>query len=92
MDELPHMPGMSGSPEITSDICKTKLAETFQTKTREEWAKIFDGSDACVTPILELNEAPEHPHNKERQSFVMDPDGDYSPVRQKTTMYYIYQL
>ena len=89
MEELPHMPGMSGSPELTSDVCKAKLAETFQTKTRDEWAKIFDGSDACVAPILELNEAPEHAHNKARQSFVMDPDGEFSPVTQRINVYYI---
>ena len=74
------MPGMSGSDDITSDDCKVKLANVFQTKTRDEWTKIFDGSDACVTPILELDEAPKHEHNKERRSFVKDIDGDFSPV------------
>ena len=79
MEELPHMPEMVGS-ELTSDDCKAKLAEVFRKKTRDEWAKIFDGSDACVTPILELEEAPEHAHNKERGSFILGPDGEYSPV------------
>ena len=74
------MPGMGGSDELTSDDCKAKLAEVFRRKTRDEWAQIFDGTDACVTPILELSEAPEHAHNKDRHSFVMDPDGDFSPV------------
>lgn len=80
MEELPHMPGMGGSNNITTDDCKAKLAKVFRTKTRDEWGKIFDGSDACVTPILELEEAPEHAHNKERHSFVTGPDGELSPV------------
>ena len=80
MDELPHMPGMSGSPDITSEVCKARMAEKFLSKTRDEWVDIFDGSDACVTPILELNEAADHPHNKERESFVTDLEGDVSPV------------
>ena len=80
MEELPHMPGMGESDNLTSDNCKAKLKEVFRTKTRDEWGKIFDGSDACVTPILELEEAPEHPHNKERGSFILGPDGEYSPV------------
>ena len=80
MDELPHMPEMSGSPDITSAVCKARMAEKFLSKTRDEWVDIFDGSDACVTPILELNEAADHPHNKERESFVTDLEGDVSPV------------
>ena len=79
-DELPHMPGMGGST-MTSDDCKAKLAGKFKEKTQDEWIKIFEGSDACVTPIMELDEAVEHPHNKDRQSFVKDLNGDYSPVR-----------
>jgi len=79
MEELPHMPEMVGS-DLTSDDCKAKLAEVFRKKTRDEWAKIFDGTDACVTPILELEEAPEQAHNKERGSFILGPDGEYSPV------------
>ena len=74
------MPGMGGSNSITSDDCKAKLAKAFSQKSRDEWAIIFDGSDACVTPIMELNEAVDHIHNKDRQSFVKDIDGDFSPV------------
>ena len=65
-----------------SDDLKIKLANVFKTKTRDEWSEIFDGSDACVTPVLELNEAPEHPHNKARESFVKNHAGDMmAPVR-----------
>ena len=43
-----------------------RFAETFRTKTREEWEAIFAGRDACVSPVLELDEVETHPHNKER--------------------------
>ena len=49
---------------------RNKIAQTFATKTRAEWTKVFDGKDACVTPVLTIWEAPDHPHNKERQYFV----------------------
>jgi len=41
----------------------------FATRTRDEWMLKFDGSDACVAPVLDFNEAPLHPHNKERVVF-----------------------
>ena len=69
-DELPQLLG----PD--SDNLKIKLASVFKSKTRNEWAEIFDGSDACVTPVLELEEAPQHPHNKARESFVKNHTGD----------------
>ena len=47
-----------------------KIAETFKKKTREEWTNIFDGTDACVAPILNLSEAPNHPHLKSRNTFL----------------------
>ncbi len=50
------------------------LAETFATKTRDEWAAIFEPLDACVAPVLTLAEAPTHPHNVARGSFT--PVGD----------------
>lgn len=42
------------------------LENIFKTKTRDAWAKVFDGTDACVTPVLTYEEAPDHPHNKAR--------------------------
>jgi alpha-methylacyl-CoA racemase len=49
---------------------KAELAIVFRTRTRDEWCAIFDGVDACVTPVLSPAEAPNHPHNKARESFV----------------------
>ncbi|MBU2980245.1 CoA transferase [Lentibacter algarum] len=44
-------------------------AEVFKSRTRDEWAVIFDGSDACVSPVLTWSEAPEHAHMKARGVF-----------------------
>jgi alpha-methylacyl-CoA racemase len=55
-------------------LLKLELGVIFKTKTCDEWCAIFDGSDACVTPVLTLAEAAEHPHNRARQAFV-DVDG-----------------
>ena len=46
------------------------FAEVFRSRTRAEWEKVFDGTDACVTPILSFAEARQHPHNVERGTFV----------------------
>jgi alpha-methylacyl-CoA racemase len=46
------------------------LSDAFATRTRDEWAAIFAPLDACVAPVLSLAEAPTHPHNAERGSFV----------------------
>lgn len=46
------------------------LARSFKGRTRDEWACIFEGSDACVSPVLTPWEAPQHPHNVARRSFV----------------------
>ena len=59
-------------PELKS-IIRKKIKE----KTRDEWADIFDGSDACVAPVLSLSEAQRHHHMKARNSFV-EVDGVYS--------------
>lgn len=49
---------------------KARFAEIIAGRTRDEWAEIFDGTDACVAPVLSLTEAPEHPHNVARGGFV----------------------
>lgn len=46
------------------------LAERFRSKTRDEWTAVFAGTDACVTPVLSMAEAPAHPHNRQRSTFV----------------------
>lgn len=49
---------------------KARLAEVFKTAPRDEWVRRFDGVDACVTPVLDWDEALVHPHNQARGSFV----------------------
>ena len=50
--------------------CKRKVAEIFKGKTRDEWCEIMEGSDVCFGPVLSLDEAPKHPHNAARKTFV----------------------
>ncbi len=49
---------------------REKLAAIFRTKTRAEWCALLEGTDACVAPVLDMDEAPGHPHNQARGTFV----------------------
>lgn len=49
---------------------KEVLADRFAQKTRAEWDEIFEGSDACYAPVLEVDEAIAHPHNAARGTFI----------------------
>jgi alpha-methylacyl-CoA racemase len=49
---------------------KEELAQVFQSRPRDAWCELFAGSDACVAPVLDLEEAPRHPHNVARGAFV----------------------
>lgn len=49
---------------------KIKLEALFKTKTRDAWCAIMEGTDICFAPVLSLDEAPEHPHNQARKTFV----------------------
>ena len=46
------------------------IAARIRQKTRDEWTHLFEATDACVAPVLSLTEAPEHPHNRARQTHV----------------------
>ena len=56
-----------------------KLAVVFAARTRAEWCAILEGTDVCFAPVLDLDEAPAHPHNRARQTFV-DQDGITQPA------------
>jgi alpha-methylacyl-CoA racemase len=58
---------------------KARLAALFAARTRDEWCALLEGSDACFAPVLSLAEAPEHPHNKARGTFI-DLDGVTQPA------------
>jgi len=49
---------------------KRRLAEVFRSRTRAEWTAVFEGSDACVAPVLTLTEARDHPQIVARDTFV----------------------
>jgi alpha-methylacyl-CoA racemase len=49
---------------------REKLAAVIKQKTREEWGELMEGTDACFAPVLSMAEAPQHPHNRERGSFI----------------------
>lgn len=55
------------------------FAERFERRTRDEWAAHFQGTDACVAPVLSMTEAPHHSHNAERATFV-EIDGVVQPA------------
>jgi alpha-methylacyl-CoA racemase len=60
-------------PQMSRDqwpAMKARFAEIFKSKTRDEWSAIFDGTDACVVPVLSPWEAHLHPHNVARSTFV----------------------
>jgi alpha-methylacyl-CoA racemase len=46
------------------------VAGAIALRSRDEWVAHFAGSDACVAPVLTLEEAPEHPHNRARGTFI----------------------
>ncbi len=58
---------------------KRKLAAHFKTRTRAEWCALMEGTDVCFAPVLDLDEAPEHPHNRARRTFL-DLDGVMQPA------------
>ncbi len=71
---LPHQMDMGRWPEVTE-----RFAAVFKTKTRDAWTRIFEGKDACVAPVLELNEVDQHPHNRERE-IILTLDGVPQPA------------
>jgi len=49
---------------------KQRMAGLIKTKTRDEWCALMEGTDACFAPVLDPDEAPSHPHNRHRATFV----------------------
>jgi alpha-methylacyl-CoA racemase len=58
---------------------RDELASLFKTRTRDEWCSLLEGTDACFAPVLTMAEAPHHPHNVARGSFV-EIDGVVQPA------------
>ncbi|MEV7397887.1 CaiB/BaiF CoA-transferase family protein [Aeromicrobium sp. NPDC092404] len=56
------------------DALRGVLAETFASRTQAEWTALFNGTDACVAPVVPMHEAAQHPHNVARQTYVEHED------------------
>jgi alpha-methylacyl-CoA racemase len=63
--DLPDQLDRDGWP-----VLRERLAGLFRTRTRDQWCELLAGTDACVAPVLGLGEAPAHPHNRARGTFV----------------------
>ena len=63
--DLPAQLDPSGWP-----VLRARFTEVIAGRTRDEWVAVFDGTDACVTPVLSFEEAPAHPHMAERETIV----------------------
>jgi alpha-methylacyl-CoA racemase len=57
-------------PRSSWGALRARIAGAVMTRTRDEWCAAFAGTDACVGPVLDLDEAPLHPHNAARETFV----------------------
>jgi alpha-methylacyl-CoA racemase len=63
---------------LGGDPGKDEVGKAISTRTRDEWVMAFEGKDACVAPVLTLEEAPRHHHNRARETFI-DLDGVIQP-------------
>ena len=63
--DLPAQHDRGGWPEM-----RRRFAESFKSKTRDEWCRVFEGSDACFAPVLSWSEARAHEHSQAREAYV----------------------
>jgi alpha-methylacyl-CoA racemase len=84
--ELLRLTGLEGDPDLPSQMdrsawpaMKERLAGIFKTRTRDDWCRIMEGTDVCFAPVLSMSEAPGHPHNQHRETFV-EVDGIVQPA------------
>jgi alpha-methylacyl-CoA racemase len=71
--------GLEPADHVQSDVAswpalRARLAAVFATRSQAEWVEVFAGGDACVEPVLGLQQAPGHPHLAARGTFVRDVD------------------
>ncbi len=73
-DEFVKLLGIESAPDRYDferlDELRRQITEAFAARTQAEWTEVFEGTDACVAPILTLSEAAEHPHMAAREVFV----------------------
>ena len=63
--DVPNLPENCADPELW-EARSQQFAELFASRTRDEWCALLEGSDACFAPVLELEEAAQHPHLQAR--------------------------
>lgn len=63
--DLPDRSDRGNWPEL-----RTRFAAVFKSRDRDEWAATFEATDACVTPVLSLEEVADHPHMAQRQALI----------------------
>ncbi len=64
-------PAFDAQTDVQSwPMLKYRLADVFKTKTRAAWCALMEGTDVCFAPVLDWDEAPEHPHNRARETFI----------------------
>ena len=75
--ELLRLTGLTDDGEFVKQMdknnwphLKERIAEVFKSKTRDEWCALMEHTDVCFAPVLTMSEAAEHPHNRERETFV----------------------
>ncbi|MFE6194098.1 CaiB/BaiF CoA transferase family protein [Streptomyces sp. NPDC057838] len=83
-DEFLALLGIEDRGAARTDVTRwgelrEEVAARFKSRTRDEWTAVFDGTDACVAPVLSLREAPRHPHLAARGTFT-DHDGITQPA------------
>lgn len=72
--DLPEQWDRAGWPRL-----RARFAAVFATRSRDDWARLAEGTDACVAPVLSLREAPHHEHLVARGTFL-DRDGHPEPA------------
>jgi alpha-methylacyl-CoA racemase len=73
-DDLPAQYDRARWPQL-----RARIAAAFTTRTQREWAEVFEGTEACVAPVLSLAEAADHPHLASRRTFARR-DGVLQPA------------
>lgn len=74
---LRQLTGLAADPDFDAQhdkarwlALKDKMAALFRTRTRDAWCAVMEHTDVCFAPVLSLTEAPQHPHNAARETFL----------------------
>lgn len=62
-------PENQNDPRHWQDL-RERLTALFKTRSRDQWCELLEGSDVCFAPVLDFEEAPRHPHNRQRETYI----------------------